>query len=135
MEELEMRKFSLIMVLVFLLSAILTACAAGGSDGPERAAEGYLNALVAGNGDKIATLSCADWETNAMLELDSFQAVEARLQDLKCEQSGSDGDITLVTCQGQIITSYDGEDTPIDLNTRSYEMTQSAGEWLVCGYR
>lgn len=130
-----MRKFSFMMVLVFLLSSVLTACAAGGADGPEKTAEAYLNALVAGDGDKMATLSCADWEMNAMLELDSFQAVEARLQDLKCEQSGTDGDIALVTCQGQIVTSYDGEDTEIALNTRSYEMTKSAGEWLVCGYR
>jgi hypothetical protein len=130
-----MRKFSFLMVLVFILSSVLTACASGGGDGPEKAAEAYLNALVAGDGDKMSTLSCADWEMNAMLELDSFQAVEARLQDLKCEQSGTDGDTALVTCQGQIVTSYDGEETEIALNTRSYEMTQSAGEWLVCGYR
>jgi len=130
-----MRKFSFMMVLVFLLSSLITACAAGATDGPEKGAEAYLNALVEGDGDKMATLSCADWETNAMLELDSFQAVEARLQDMKCEQSGTDGDIALVTCQGQIVTSYDGEDTEIALNTRSYEMIQSAGDWLVCGYR
>ena len=130
-----MRKITLILVLIFLTSIILTACSGGGGAGPEKSAEAYLNALVTADADKMSTISCADWEMNAMLELDSFQAVEASLKDLKCEQTGSDGELALVTCQGQIVTSYNGEETLIDLNTRSYEMVQSAGEWLVCGYR
>jgi hypothetical protein len=130
-----MRKITLILVLIFLTSIILTACSGGGGTGPEKSVEVYLNALVTADTDKMSTISCSDWEMNAMLELDSFQAVEASLQDLKCEQTGSDGDLALVTCQGQIVTSYNNEQTLIDLNTRSYELVQSAGEWLVCGYR
>lgn len=130
-----MRKITLIMVLIIITSIILTACGGGGVAGPEKSAEAYLNALVTADADKMSIISCADWEMNAMLELDSFQAVEATLQDLKCEQTGSDGDLALVTCQGQIVTSYNGEETLIDLNTRTYEIVKSAGEWLVCGYR
>jgi hypothetical protein len=82
----------------------------------------------------MSTLSCAEWEENALLELDSFMAVDAALQDMTCSQTGTDGEKALVTCQGKIITTYNQEKSEIDLSSRTYEMTQSAGEWLVCGY-
>lgn len=127
---------TLTMILVFLTLALtLAACTGAGADAPEKAAEAYLNALVTADADRMSTLSCAEWETNAMLELDSFQAVEASLKDMVCTQTGEDGETALVTCEGQIIASYNDEDTAIDLNTRVYEMIQSGGEWLVCGYR
>ncbi|PKO16323.1 MAG: hypothetical protein CVU39_08135 [Chloroflexi bacterium HGW-Chloroflexi-10] len=131
-----MRKFALLLVVILLSSLILSACAGGsGSAGPEKSVEAYLNALVAADAEKMSTLSCADWETNAMLELDSFQAVEASLKDMKCTQSGSDGDTALVGCEGQIVVSYDGEATEIPLDSRTYDLVQSGGEWLICGYR
>ena len=116
-----------------LLLLILTACAK--SAPPEHAVEAYLNAIVAADLDKITTLSCADWEEQAWLELDSFQGVEVSLVDMQCTQSGSDGDTALVTCGGHFLTSYDGEAMQIDLDTREYELVQQRGDWLVCGYR
>lgn len=133
-----MRKIATLFFVLLISSFILSACGAGGSstaDAAGKTAEAYLNALVAGDGDKMSTLSCADWEENALLELDSFMAVEAALEDMVCTQTGTDGDKALVSCQGKIITTYNDEKSEIDLSSRTYEMTQSAGEWLVCGYR
>ncbi len=117
-----------------LLLMILTACAAKSAP-PEQAVEAYLNAIVEADLDKITTLSCADWEQQAMLELDSFQGVEVSLVDMQCMQSGSDGDTVLVSCSGHFLTSYDGEAMQIDLDTREYELVKQGGDWLVCGYR
>jgi len=117
-----------------LLLMILTACAAKSAP-PEQAVEAYLNAIVEADLDKITTLSCADWEQQAMLELDSFQGVEVSLVDMQCTQSGSDGDTVLVSCSGHFLTSYDGEAMQIDLDTREYELVKQGGDWLVCGYR
>ncbi len=117
-----------------LLLMILTACAAKSAP-PEQAVEAYLNAIVEADLDKITTLSCADWEQQAMLELDSFQGVEVSLVDMQCTQSGSDGDTALVSCSGHFLTSYDGEAMQIDLDTREYELVKQGGDWLVCGYR
>jgi hypothetical protein len=113
---------------------ILTACA-GRNTQPEQAVEAYLTAIVEADLDKITTLSCAEWEEDAWLELDSFQGVEVSLVDMQCTQSGTDGDTALVTCTGKFLTSYDGEAMEIDLSTREYELVQQGGEWLVCGYR
>ncbi len=127
-----MRKIALfVFVSIFVLS--LAAC--GGGSGPEKSAEAYLTALVNADADRMSTLSCADWEMNAQLELDSFQAVEASLQDMSCSQTGEDGEIALVTCDGQIVTTYNDEQSQIELNSRTYEMVKAAGEWVVCGYR
>ncbi len=130
-----MRKISILLAMIFITTLILAACGKPADSGAAKAVEAYLNALVSGDGDRMAALSCANWEENAMLELDSFMAVKASLEGLQCTQTGTDGDTALVTCDGKIITTYNEEKNEIDLNTRSYELTQSAGEWLVCGYR
>lgn len=129
-----MSKISKILVSSLLLLIILTACARSGSK-PEQTVEAYLTAIVEADLTKISTISCAEWEENAWLELDSFQGVEVSLQDMQCTQSGTDGDLALVTCSGQFLTSYDGEEMEIDLGTREFELVQQSGEWLVCGYR
>lgn len=130
-----MRKMTVVLLILFIATLALTACGTSTDSGAGKAAEAYLNALVSGDADRMSALSCASWEENALLELDSFMAVEATLQDLSCSQTGSDGDVALVTCEGKIMTTYNEEKTEIDLNTRTYEMTQSGGEWLICGYR
>lgn len=130
-----MRSFSLTLLLTILGSLLLTACASSNQDAPARAVEDYLNALVAKDEDRLSTLSCGDWEDDALLELDSFQAVTARLEGMTCEQTGTDGNTALVLCNGKIIASYGNEDQELDLSVRTYQVTQEGGEWLVCGVR
>jgi hypothetical protein len=129
-----MSKISKLLVGGLLFLIILTACSTRNTQ-PEQAVEAYLNAIVEAKIDKITTVSCAEWEEDAWLELDSFQGVEVSLVDMQCTQSGTDGDTALVTCSGHFLTSYDGEAMEIDLSTREYELVQQGGEWLVCGYR
>jgi hypothetical protein len=129
-----MRRISNLLLPALLFLIILSACTSGASK-PEQTVESYLNAIVEADENKITTLSCAEWEENAMLELDSFQGVEVSLVDMQCSQSGSDGDTALVACSGHFLTSYDGENMEIGLETREFELIQQSGEWLVCGYR
>ena len=129
-----MRKLSLILF-ILLANILLTACASSNSDAPAKAVETYLNTLVAKDDQRLPTLVCGDWEEDAMIELDSFQAVTARLQDVSCKQTGTDGDTALVNCTGKIVTTYNNEDQELDLSTRTYQVTQQGGDWLVCGTR
>lgn len=126
--------------LLFALLALvllLTACSSstGGDAGAPKAVEDYLSALVSQDSDRISTLSCADWEETALLELDSFQGVTARVDSPACAQSGTEGDSTLVTCQGKIIATYNNEDQELPLNTRVFKVVEEGGDWLVCGYQ
>jgi hypothetical protein len=118
-----------------LLAAIVLAACSSNSDAPAQAVEGYLNTLVAKDADRLPSLVCGDWEDDALIELDSFQAVEARLEAMACQQTGSDGETALVDCTGSIIATYNDEDQELDLSVRTYQVVQEGGDWLVCGTR
>jgi hypothetical protein len=113
----------------------LSACASNTDNAPVQTVEDYLTALVEKDANRLTTLSCGDWEDDALLELDSFQAVTARLEGLACEQTGTDGDTALVLCNGNIVATYNNEDQQLDLSVRTYQVVQEGGEWLVCGTR
>jgi hypothetical protein len=129
------RKFFLILILVIVTNLFLSACASKSDDAPAKAVEDYLNALVAKDSNRLTTLSCSDWEDDALLEFDSFQAVTTRLDGLACSQTGTDGDTALVLCKGKIIATYNNEDQELDLSVRTYQVVQQGGDWLVCGTR
>ena len=130
-----MRKLFLTVLVIVIATLSLTACASSKSNGPTKAVEDYLDALVAKDEDRLTTLSCGEWEDDALLELDSFQAVTARLEDVACEETGTDGDPALVLCKGRIMATYNNEDQELDLSVRTYQVVQEGGEWLVCGVR
>lgn len=127
-----MRKF---VVLAFLVLTSILIAACSNSDGPAKAVEDYWNVIVAKDDERLPTLVCGDWESDAMTVLDSLQAVSARLENLSCSQTGTDGDTALVNCTGKMILTYDTEDQEIDLSTFTYEVIEEGGDWLVCGTR
>ena len=129
-----MRTFSLILFIVFASLAV-SGCVSSNDNAPVQAVEAYLNALVEKDANRLTTLSCGEWEEDALLELDSFQAVSARLEGLACEQTGTDGNTALVLCNGNIVASYNEEDQELDLSVRTYQVIEEGGEWLVCGTR
>ena len=126
---------SLLILFVLFGTLSLSACASSNENAPAKAVEGYLNALVAKDADRLSTLVCADWEDEALIELDSFQAVTPRLDGLACEQTGTEGNTALVLCNGKIVATYNNEDQELDLSVRTYQVVQEGGEWLVCGTR
>jgi hypothetical protein len=113
----------------------LAACSSSKTDSAGKAVEDYLNVLVTKDENRLPSLVCGDWESDALMELDSLQAVTARLEDVSCKQTGSDGDTALVSCSGKLVTTYNNEDQEIDLSTQTYQVVQQGGDWLVCGTR
>ncbi|MEW6086232.1 MAG: hypothetical protein AB1607_16705 [Chloroflexota bacterium] len=128
-----MRK--IILPALVILSSILASCGPSSTDAPAKAVEDYLNALVAKDADRLPTLVCGEWEEDALIELDSFQAVTASLENVSCTQTGTDGGAALVLCTGNIVASYNNEDQRLDLSVRTYQVIQENGDWLVCGTR
>ena len=131
-----MRKLVLILFLGLTANLVLTACSSSPNSGaPAAAVDSYLNALVAKDADRVPTLVCGEWEEEALIELDSLQAVSARLEGVSCTQTGTDGSTALVDCTGSIVLTYDTEDQNIDLANVTYQVVEEAGDWLVCGKR
>jgi len=120
------------------LILVLVACggAASGISSPAKVVEAYLTALVDKDNSSLSTLSCSDWEPNAIMEVDSLLAYEVSLDGLSCEEIGVNGMFTLVNCQGKMNLSYNGEEQPnFDLSIRNYQVIDQDGEFLVCGYQ
>jgi outer membrane lipoprotein-sorting protein len=134
--EVIMRRLLFLLLILVLPVGALAGCTFGGaSSGAPQAVQSYLQALTTKDAAKLANLSCKTWESQATLELDSFQAVATTMDSVSCKETGKDGSNTLVTCTGKIVASYNGENQNLELSGRIYQVTQEGGEWRVCGYR
>jgi hypothetical protein len=125
---------TLVAVLIIFAAFILASCSSGKSDAAA-AIEAYIQALGNKDINQISNISCADWAKSALVEVDSFTAVNTKVENLSCQEAGQDGSDTLVTCKGDISLDYGGEAQQIDLSGRTYIARQEAGEWRMCGYK
>ena len=124
-----------ILLLWTVFLQLTSSCSSKSADDAPGAVETYLGALVSKDENQMINHSCADWESQAKLELNSFAAVEASLENLNCETSGQEGDYTLVDCRGIIVANYGAEVLEIKLQERTFQVLQEGGEWRMCGYR
>jgi hypothetical protein len=116
-------------LLFVLMMVILAACASGGTGSdPAQTVERYLQAKVDGDRDALQGLICASMEQNLDREAASFSGVDARLEGMDCTFNQ---DASTVTCSGEIVATYGGEDRNFALST--YIVVQEDGEWKWCG--
>jgi hypothetical protein len=90
--------------------------------------ERYLTAKVAGDRDALRDLLCSELEAQLDREALSFSGVEATIENMDCATSP---DSATVSCTGEIIAVYDGENRPIALG--SYRVVAEDGMWRWCG--
>jgi len=127
-----MRRIHSVPILLLLLALALSACA--GSVSAPDAIESYLKAKIAADEKKLATLSCAAWEAQAVLEAAPFRSVKAELDGLACHENGQDGNATLVTCEGTLVITYRGEaPRQQSLAGTTYRAVKEDGVWRMCG--
>lgn len=124
-----------ILFLFFMVTLIVSACGANDS-GASQTVEAYVTALASKDEAGLISNSCAAWEESALLELDSLELVEVSLANgIECQETGTDGDKTLVNCTGKLQMSYGGEPQELDFSKITYEVVNENGNWLVCGTR
>ena len=123
-------------LILFTLVCTLILAACGPAKNPAAGAvENYINALVNKDVNRMTALSCADWEQDARMEFDSFQAIATKLDGLSCTATGTNTENVPVVCKGKIIATYNNEDQDFDLSLRTYKVVNQGGEFLVCGYQ
>jgi hypothetical protein len=125
----------ILFILLIVLVVFLVGCGQETSSDAASAIKTYIEALVSQDEALLINASCTDWEDDAILELDSLSAVSVSLENFNCTETGKDGEATLVTCTGNLVANYNGEDQVIDLADRAYVTVQEGGEWRMCGYR
>lgn len=119
--------------LLLALAFFLAGCQ-GGQSGAANAVQKYLQARAASDVDQMSLLSCPAWEAQARIEAASFKAMNAKLDDVVCQVSGSDSGATLVTCSGHIVTTYQGEARQWTVGDHPFKVVQQDGQWRMCGY-
>jgi hypothetical protein len=122
-------------IVLFVVATALALSGCSKKSGAASAVETYIHALVARDANALKNASCAQWEGDAQVELDSFTAVSITLDGLSCQEAGTDGNATLVSCAGKIKASYNGENQELDLSSRTYRAVQEGGDWRMCGYK
>ena len=132
-----MKQTTICLCLIFLASSFSMSACSSTSDQATAAGgiQAYHEALVAKDLDRLINFSCAGWEAQARLELESFGAVQAELKDFQCIEAGQDGDATLISCSGILSATYGNEILEINLADRQYLAVYEADEWRMCGYR
>jgi hypothetical protein len=126
-------KRRLITLLMLMLVVVLAGCAS--RPDPAETIQSYLEALVSKDRSRFIQLICPAFEGEAMTEFDSFGAVDAELEGVVCERTGSQGDYALVRCQGEIAIVYEGEPgQQLSLEGSVYRALQVDNEWKMCGY-
>src|SRR5215813_12629824 len=100
--EVSVRKLLLILSIILTANILLTACSSN-ADVAAQAVETYWNTIVAKDAERLPTLVCGNYEEDALTVLDSLQAVTARLEEMACTQSGTDGETALVNCTGKMV--------------------------------
>jgi ABC-type glycerol-3-phosphate transport system substrate-binding protein len=124
-------------ILLFVIAAVLLAACGGGqsSASASDATYAYLEALANKDKDTVVSLTCKDWEEQAMLEVDALMSVGAQLNNVSCSQVGEEGADALVVCSGTLDLTYNDEVRAIELDKRTYTMTMEDGQWRVCSYK
>ncbi len=121
-----MTKLLFLIILCGLFS--LAACA---SETPAQVVEGYFQAIIADEPVRLAELSCAVWEADALTAASSFRGTGAKLEELQCEAAGEDAGYQIVQCQGRIVVVYQGEERAFPL--ARYRVMQEDNAWRMCG--
>jgi hypothetical protein len=118
-----------------LLGLISSLAACGGQEHTAAAElEVFLHALVDKNEAQYVTLTCGEYEFDALLEYNAFSLVNTHIEDLSCQTVSVDGDIAEVNCQGEIVANYGNEIRTFELSERHYQVVKRDGQWLVCDY-
>jgi uncharacterized protein YceK len=129
-----MRKYLLLLIIIFAI--LLSGCGSAnpGSSAAAQAAEGFYRALVERDEDRLVSYTCADYEEMAYLEYDSFQGVATELDGVSCRETGEEDGAALVECSGKIVATYGNEQMDFTLEGRVHRMVNEGGDWRMCGY-
>lgn len=98
---------------------------------PEDVVYRYLDARTRSSSPDMQELSCGTWKPQALIQSQSFRAMNAELQHVSCAISDATADATTVTCEGMIRTTYNGQTREWPLS--GFELIQEEGAWRICG--
>ncbi len=130
-----MKRYFLPIIIMIAASALLAGCSGSSSaGGAVGAVQKYYQAILQQNADQLKSVTCPSFQDTAQVELDSFQGVKTELQGFSCQETGKEGQNSLVKCAGKIVATYGTEKMDFPLADRVHKVQNDNGTWKVCGY-
>ncbi len=124
-----------VLALTALVALMLVACNnQGPTTTPVSVVVDFINVRITGDETKLVALTCKDQESWARTQAASFKQGLTTVKSVNCKQDNTEGQYTVVRCEGSLVKSYNGENTAIDLAGRGYRTIQEDNQWRVCGY-
>ncbi|MBN1967655.1 MAG: hypothetical protein JW910_23565 [Anaerolineae bacterium] len=118
-------------LLSLILTVLLTACA---SSDPAAVIMSYLEAKVNTDLNGILAVTCAEYESQAQIDANSFESMNPVMQDVTCAVASTTDSEAVVTCRGLIVTTYQGETREWPAGPFPYRLVMEDGEWKMCGF-
>jgi outer membrane lipoprotein-sorting protein len=115
--------------MLILAAIVLASCAS--ENNTVSIVETYLHAIVDNDVERLAELTCAEAESDAITAATSFKGTDAEIQGMQCSVSEVNEGYNIVECQGKIVVSYQAELREFPLSR--YRVIQQDDVWRVCG--
>ena len=129
-----MKKY-ILLTLILLGAGLFSACQKkDDTEAVIRPVTAFYDAIVNQSRNKVGAITCAEWEKEALRDVDSFMGVKSELKDFSCSVSEKSNDGAVVICSGAIVASYGAEVRKFPLKERSHKVIKEQGEWRICGY-
>jgi len=130
---------SLLVILVCVPLVVLAVGCQPSQKAPVQTMQAFLTAFTAKDENTLVSLTCKEWQDQALLEYDSFGNVTTALKDVSCKLVGQtmnsqNETVYSVNCTGAISASYNGELRAFDLSKRIYQVVDRGSSLQVCGY-
>ena len=116
-------------IICIVAAVIVAGCAS--EDNTASIVEAYLQAIVNDDVERLAELTCAEAEADAITAATSFRGTDAEIQGMQCRISEANEGYNIIDCQGKIAVSYQAELREFPLGR--YRVIQTGDVWRVCG--
>ncbi len=122
----------LLLTLMIALAGCTSADAPAASTQPDPAPVviNYLTAKANTDEAGIRANLCSEMESLIPRETASFSGVDASLEDAVCQRAGESD---VVTCTGEFVLVYGGQDNVNRIPLTAYRVVLEDGEWKWCG--
>lgn len=114
-----------------LLSLLLVLAACADEGDPAQAVEQYFQAQLDGDVNELRGLLCTNLEAEVEDRANSLAGLDAELRDVECTRGDTEGEYTIVNCEGVIFINYGTENSELPL--ASYRTILEDGQWKMCG--
>lgn len=118
-------------LLSLILTLLLAACA---TSDPAVVIMSYLEAKVNTDLNGILAVTCAEYESQAQIDANSWESMNAVMQDVACTATTTGDSEAVVECSGLVVTTYQGETREWPAGPFPYRLVMQDGEWRMCGF-